>query len=135
MASLAAEGKDDGAGVATFVQSTKNRVENFTPKTANGFFEAGSDGSYSHQFEFLLHGNTFRVLKLYQSGAHGGVFLARKINADGAFGESFAAKFFTSADDEELVKLVEMSARDALEPHPHLIGITHHQTEPTHGHG
>ena len=134
MASLAAEGKDDGAGVAAFVQSTENRMEDFTPGRGSEAL-GGSDGSYSQQFEFLLHGDMFRVLKLYQSGMHGGVFLARKINADGAFSESFAAKFFTSADDEELVKLVEMSARDALEPHPHLIGITHHQTEPTHGHG
>ena len=147
MASLAAEGKDDGAGLATFVQSTENRVEDFKPDrgsealgaTFTGFtdnkmedfvadFGATALGrAYAMQFDFVLQGETYRVLKLLQSGAHGSVFLARKISAEGALGESFAAKFFTQSDDEELEKLSKMSSHGALEPHPHVIGVKHYQ--------
>ena len=125
MASLAAEGKDDG-DLATFKCFTDNKMEDFVAD----FGATALGRAYAMQFDFELRGETYRVLKLYQSGAHGGVFLARKITAEGALGEGFAAKFFTQSNDEELGKLNEMGSHDALEAHPNLIGIKHHQTRP-----
>ena len=123
MASMAAEGKD-GGDLATFKGFTDNKMEDFVAD----FGATALGRAYAMQFDFELRGETYRVLKLYQSGAHGGVFLARKISAEGALGEGFAAKFFTQSNDEELGKLNEMGSHDALEKHANLIGIEHHQT-------
>eukprot|EP00947_MAST-08B_sp_MAST-8B-sp1_P000217 g217.t1 len=116
--------------LARFTGRTDLRTEDFHDELGAGNFP-----EYASQFEFELSGSTYRVTKLYQSGAHGAVFLARKLDGDRALGEGFACKFFVARDDEELVNLTRMLEHDALEPHPNVITVVHHQTEPLGGPG
>ena len=116
--------------LARFTGRTDLRTEDFHDELGAGNFP-----EYASQFEFELSGSTYRVTKLYQSGAHGAVFLARKLDGDRALGEGFACKFFVARDDEELVNLTRMLEHDALEPHPNVITVVHHQTEALGGPG